>query len=333
MRTATRIWLRRAVGCAMLGFMVALQPGSLRAQDYPHRPMTLVVPLAAGGAMDIVARTVAQKLSERLGKPVVVENRVGGGTVSAATSVAKAAPDGYTLMFTPGPTLTTNLAIYKSLPYDPRKDFVPIGLTSQVAFAFVVNPSLPVASLADFIKYAKDRPGALILGSPGVATMPHLAGEILMSKTGIEIRHAPYRGSPAALNDVVAGHVHMMFADPSISVPLLGEGRLRGLGVSSRHRIAVLPDLAPMAEIGIPGFEATNWHMIVAPAHTPADIVQKLHAELMAVNALPEVKQQIEKIGLLPMASPTPEALRSFLDQEIATWSKLVQQIGLAGSQ
>ncbi len=328
-----RSWSLRGMWIAILGVALLLQQCPLRAQEYPTRPITLVVPLAAGGAMDIVARTVAQKLSERLGRAVVVENRVGGGTVLAAASVAKAAPDGYTLMFTPGPTLTTNLAIYKSLPYDPRKDFTPIGLTSQVAFAFVINPSLPVNSLADLIKYAKDKPGALILASPGVATMPHLAGEILMSKTGIEIRHAPYRGSPAALNDVVAGHVHMMFADPSISVQLIGEGKLRALGVSSRNRIGVLPELAPMAEAGIPGFEATNWHMIVAPARTPSEIVQKLHAELMAVNALPEVKQQIVKIGLLPMESPSPDALRTFLDDEITTWTKFVQQIGLAGSQ
>jgi tripartite-type tricarboxylate transporter receptor subunit TctC len=236
-------------------------------------------------------------------------------------------------MFTPGPTLTTNAAIYKSLPYDPRKDFVPIGLTSQVAFALVVNPSLPVNSLEELVKYAKNEPGALILASPGVATMPHLAGELLMSKAGIKIRHAPYRGSPAALNDVVAGHVHMMFADPAISAPLARGGKIRALGVSSRNRIGVFPDLAPIAESGIPDFEATNWHMIVAPAQTPAEIVHKLHAALMTVNAMPEVKQQIGKIGLLPMDSPPPEALRTFLEMEITTWGKFVQQIGLAGTQ
>jgi tripartite-type tricarboxylate transporter receptor subunit TctC len=312
---------------------LAILHGQALAQDYPDRPITLVVPLAPGGAMDTVARTIGQKLSERLGKPVVIENRVGGGTVVAAVSVAKAPPDGYTLMFTPGPTLTTNAAIYKNLPYDPRKDFVPIGLTSQVAFALVINPSLPVNSIADLIKYAKEKPGELVLASPGVATMPHLAGELLMNKTGIKIRHAPYRGSPAALNDVVAGHVHMMFADPLISAPLAREGKIRALGVSSLNRIGVFPELAPMAESGIPGYEATNWHMIIAPANTPAAIVQKLHTELMAVTAMPEVKQQIVKIGLLPLDSPSPATLRTFLDTEITTWSKFVQQIGLAGSQ
>lgn len=312
---------------------VAILRGPAFAQDYPSRPITLVVPLAPGGAMDIVARTIGHKLSERLGRAVVVENRVGGGTVVAAVSVAKAQPDGYTLMFTPGPTLTTNAAIYKSLPYNPRKDFVPIGLTSQVAFALVVNPTLPVNSIAALVKYAKEKPGALILASPGVATMPHLAGELLMRKAGIAIRHAPYRGSPAALNDVVAGHVHMMFADPAISAPLARNGKIRALGVSSRNRIGVFPDLAPIAESGLEGFEATNWHMIVAPAGTPAAIVKTLHDALMTVNAMPEVKQQIEKIGLLPMDSPSPETLRTFLETEIVTWGQFVQQIGLAGSQ
>jgi tripartite-type tricarboxylate transporter receptor subunit TctC len=330
---ATVMWSWLFQRLPLLALALASLHGQAFAQDYPNRPITLVVPLAPGGAMDIVARTIGQKLSERLGRPVVVENRVGGGTVVAAVSVAKAAPDGYTLMFTPGPTLTTNAAIYKNLPYDPRKDFVPIGLTSEVAFALVVNPSLPVNSITEFIKYAKEKPGMLILASPGIATMPHLAGELLMSKTGIEIRHAPYRGSPAALNDVVAGHVHMMFADPAISVPLAAEGKIRALGVSSRNRIGVFPDLAPIAESGIPGFEATNWHMIVAPAHTPTEIVQKLHAALMAVNAMPEVKQQIVKIGLLPMDGPSPEELRTFLEMEITNWGKFVQQIGLAGSQ
>jgi tripartite-type tricarboxylate transporter receptor subunit TctC len=327
MRPAWFRWLSLAT------VLIALLQGRALAQDYPSRPITLVVPLAPGGAMDTVARTIGHKLAERLGTPVVVENRVGGGTVVAAVSVAKAAPDGYTLMFTPGPTLTMYPAIYKSLPYDPRNDFMPIGLTSQVAFALVVNPSLPVNSLAEFLSYAKERPGDLVLASPGVATTPHLAGELLMNRTGIKIRHAPYRGSPAALNDVVAGHVHLMFADPLIAAPLAKEGKVRALGVSSLHRIGVFPELAPMAESGIPGFEATNWHMIVVPARTPADVVQKLHVALMAVNALPEVKEQIVKIGLVPMDSPPPEALRTLIDTEITTWGKFVQEIGLAGSQ
>ncbi len=312
---------------------VAALLGPARAQDFPNRPITLMVPLAAGGGMDFIARTIGQKLSERLGQPVLIENRPGGGTIVATVALAKAEPDGYTLLLVPGPTLTTNATIYKTLPYDPRKDFAPVALTSQVAFALVVNPSLPVQSVMELVNYAKARPGELIFGSSGVATMPHLAGEILMNKTGIKIRHAPYRGSPPAMNDVVAGHIHMMFADPVTSATLTKDGRVRALGVSSLKRLGVFPDLAPIAESGIAGYEATNWHMVVAPARTPASVVQKLSAEIRAIVAMPEIKEHIAKIGLLPLDSPPPEALKTYLDAEITTWGKFVQEIGLAGSQ
>jgi tripartite-type tricarboxylate transporter receptor subunit TctC len=317
---------------ALAGLVFASLQGQAPAQDFPNRAITLIVPLAPGGGMDFIARTVGQKLSERLGQPVLVENRPGGGTLVAAVAVAKAAPDGYTLLLVPGPTLITNPTVYRKLPYDPLKDFVPIALTSQVAFALVVNPSLPIHSVADLIKYAKDKPGELIAGTSGIAAMPHLAGELLMNKTGIQIRHAHYRGSPPALNDVIAGHIHMMFADPVTSAALAKEGKVRALAVSSRGRIGVFPELAPIAESGIPGYEATNWHMVIAPADTPAAIVEKLSAEIRAIGALPEIKQQISKLGLEPLDSPPPAALKTLLEMEISTWGKFVQQIGLAGS-
>jgi len=169
------------------------------AQDYPNRSITLMVPLAPGGGMDFIARTIGAKLSERIGKPVLVENRPGGGTIVATVALAKAPPDGYTLLLVPAPTLTTNAVVYKTLPYDPRNDFAPIALTSQVAFALVVNPALPIHSVADLIKYAKQRPGELIAGTSGVAGVPHLAAELLAHKTGIKIRSVHYRGSPPAL--------------------------------------------------------------------------------------------------------------------------------------
>jgi tripartite-type tricarboxylate transporter receptor subunit TctC len=302
------------------------------AQDYPNRAITLMVPLAPGGGMDFIARTIGAKLSERLGKPVLVENRPGGGTVVATVALAKAAPDGYTLLLVPGPTLTTNATMYKALPYDPRKDFAPIALTSQVAFALVVNPSLPVHSLAELIQYAKDKPGELIVGTSGIGTMTHLAGELLMSKTGIKLRHTHYRGSPPAMNDVIAGHVQMMFSDPVTGAALARDGKVRALAVTSKTRIAVFPELAPIAELGVPGYEATNWHMVIAPAQTPTAIVEKISAEIRAVSAMPEVKQQITKLGLEPLDSPPPEALRKYLDAEITTWGKFVEQIGLAGT-
>jgi tripartite-type tricarboxylate transporter receptor subunit TctC len=282
--------------------------------------------------MDFIARTVGAKLSERLGKPVLIENRPGGGTIVATVALAKAPPDGYTLLLVPGTTLTTNVALYKSLPYDPRKDFAPVALTSQVAFALVVNPSLPIHSVADLIKYAKERPGELIVGTSGIGTTTHLAGEILSDKTGIKLRYAHYRGSPPAMNDVIAGNVHMMFSDPVTGAQLAAAGKVRALAVTSKKRIGVFPDLPPIAEAGVPGYEATNWHMAIAPAQTPPDVIEKLSAEFRAVGAMPEVKQQINKLGLEPLDSPPAKDLSKFLDEEIVNWSKLIQQIGLAGS-
>src|SRR5262245_31702917 len=219
-------------------FAFAALHGPTFAQDFPSRSITLMVPLAAGGGMDFIARTIGAKLSERLGKPVLIENRPGGGTLVAAVALAKAAPDGHTLLLVPANTITTNTVVYKSLPYDPQKDFAPIALTSQVAFTLVVNPSLPIRSVADLIQYGKDNPGELISGTSGIVTTTHLAGELLAHMTGITIRHTHYRGSPPALNDVISGTVHMMFADPVTGTQLAKAGKVRALAVSSKTRLS-----------------------------------------------------------------------------------------------
>ena len=315
---------------ALLAFAALAVPA--RAEDYPDRSITLMVPLAPGGGMDFIARTIGQKLSERLGKAVVVENRPGGGTIVATVAEAKAAPDGYTLLLVPGSTLTTNATVYKSLPYDPRKDFVPIALTSEVAFTLVVNPSLPVHSVPELIQYAKAHPGELIVGTSGIATTTHLAGEILANKTGIKLRYAHYRGSPPAMNDVVAGNVQMMFADPVTGAELAKVGKVRALAVTSKNRISKFPDLPSIAETGVANYEATNWHMLLAPAHTPDAIAEKLSKEIRAITALPDVHDNIVKVGLLPKESPPQKDMAAFLDGEITAWGKLIQQIGLAGS-
>jgi len=318
----------------VVAVVASIAPNSLvAAQEFPTRPLTLVVPLSAGGAMDIVARKIADKMSERLGQPVVVENRVGGGTVVAATSVAKAAPDGYTLMFTPSATLTTNVGVYKHLPYDPKHDFSLIALTSQVGFVLVVNPALQVHNVAELVAAAKARPGQLFYGSPGNATMPHLAGEMLKRETGAPITHVPYRGSIPALNDVVAGHTQMTFTDPAISAPLIQAGKLRPIGVSSKVRVTALPDVPPLAEAGLPNFEATSWHMIIAPSGVPQPVADKLHATLKAILGLPEIKNAILQIGLIPLDTPDRAELSRFLDAEIPRWNGLIQDLGLAGSQ
>lgn len=317
------------IAFAFLAF-AALQTAA-QADDYPSKPITLTVPLAAGGGMDFIARTIGQKLSERLGKPVLIENRPGGGTIVATVAEAKAPPDGYQLLLVPGSTLTTNATVYKNLPYDPRKDFVPIAVTSEVAFALVVNPSLPVHSVAELISYAKQKPGELIVGTSGIATTTHLAGEILAKRTGIKLRYAHYRGSPPALNDVIAGNVQMMFADPVTGAELAKAGKVRALGVTSTHRISIFPDVPPIADT-VPGYEATNWHMLIAPAHTPDAIIGKLYKEVRAVTAMPDVHENILKVGLLPRESPAEKDMRTFLNSEIESWGKLIHEIGLAGS-
>ncbi len=289
------------------------------------------MPLAPGGGVDFVARTIGQKLSERLGKPVLIENRPGGGTIVAAVALAKAPPDGYTLLLTPGATLSSNATVYKNLPYNPRTDFVPIALPSQVAFTLVVNPSLPIHSIPELIQYAKDKPGELIVGTAGIATTTHLAGELLSHLTGIKLRYSHYRGSPPAMNDVVGGSIQMMFADPVTGAELAKAGKVRALGVSGLNRVSVFPEVPPIADT-VPGYDATNWHMILAPAHTPPDIVEKLAAEIRAIGAMPEIRQQIDKIGLEALNSPSPAELRTFLEADIARWGQLVTQIGLAGS-
>jgi tripartite-type tricarboxylate transporter receptor subunit TctC len=312
-------------------FLAGIAPAA--AEDYPTRPITVLVPLGAGGAMDILARSMAPRLGDILGKPLVIENRTGGGTVIAAAATAKAAPDGYTLLYSPAGTLTTNVTLFKSLPYDPAKDFVPVAFTSQIAFVLVVNPALPVHSVAELIAYAKAQPGKLTFGSTGTGATPHLAGEVFKSMAGIDMIHIPYKGSVPALTDVVAGHVDLTFTDPAISPQLIKDGKVRALGVTSKMRVGVVPDVPPIADT-LPGYEAVSWHMLVAPAGTPPEIVEKLHAAFKAVAQAPEIQHQMIDMGLIPVPDmPSTAELRVFLDREIGRWGSIVQRAGIAGTE
>jgi len=302
------------------------------AQDYPSRQVTLVLPFAPGGAIDIFARAVAQKLTDKLGKPFVVENRPGAGTVVAAHSVARAAADGYTVLVSPSP-LAINATLYKKLPYDTANDFMPVAYVADIPLVLVVHPSLPVQSIPDLIAYAKANPGKLAYASSGTGTTLHLSGEMLKSMTGITMTHVPYKGGPPALNDVVAGHVQLVFADPSSAIQQIRAGRVRPLGVTSAVRLPSAPDIPPIAEAGVPGFEAVSWTVFMAPARTPPAVAGKLHAELTALAATPEMREQAVKLGMVPVMSPSLEQLRGFLPREIGRWGKLVQQAGIAGSE
>ena len=322
-------------------FVVALIAGvslaasfAVHADDYPSRPITLILPLGAGGAMDILARAQFEpKLKDRLGKPIVIENRTGGGTVIAATATAKAPPDGYTLFMAPAGTLTTNATLYKKLPYDPAKDFTPIALTSSVAFVLVVHPSLPVHSVKELMAYIKEHPGQLAFGSTGIGATPHLAFEIMMREAGLKMTHVPYRGMPQAVNDVVGNHVQMAFADPAGAPALINDGKLRPLAVSSLQRINVLPNVPTMDEAGLKGFEAVSWHMIVGPAGMPKEVVDRLNGEFKRISTSADFKVQVDRMGLIAIDSPPPAELRKFLDKEIASWGQLVKDVGIAGTE
>jgi len=321
---------------ALTAFILALAPAAspcAHAEDYPVRPVTIVVPYTPGGSTEILSRMVGQKLEERLGKPVLIENKPGAGTVIGTTAVVKSAPDGYTLLMATPTPMAINVAVYKSLPYDPATDLVPLALLAQAPFVLIVNPSLPVHSVQDLIDYARKNPGQLSYGSGGVGAPHHLYAELFKSLTGIQMTHVPYKGSLPALNDVIAGHIQLMFCDIPPAAGMIQAGKVRPLGVSTKTRLAAFPDVPAIAEAGVAGFDVAGWFMIVAPAETPRPIVDKLHAELKRVVAVPEMKEQIAKLSLLPMDDPSVEEMQRFVKSEIVRWGKVVQAAGIAGSE
>ena len=308
-------------------------PTAAWAQDFPTRQITLIAPWPAGGAVDAVCRALAQPLSERLGRSVVVENRPGAGSVIGTAAGAKAAPDGYTMVMAGSGSLAISATMYKKLPYDPVKDLIPLTMGAKIPFVLVVNPSLPVHSPAELVAYAKANPGKLSFASGGPGSPHHLYGELLKSMTGIEMTHVPYKGSAPALTDVIAGHVPLLFSDTVPSLPQIREGKVRALGVSTAVRLPSAPEIPPIAEGGVPGFDAAGWGVFSVPAGTPKEVVSKLQAALNGVLVLPEVQQQIIKLGMIPSSISSPEELERFIDSEIARWGKVVAQAGLAGTE
>ena len=319
----------RLTGTAVAGLSVLPRAWAL---DYPLHPVTIVVPFTPAGSTDILARLLAQKLEQRLGKTFVVENRPGAGTLIGANAVAKAAPDGYTLLMAPSSTMATNPALYKKLPYDSTTDFIPLAGLARVPFVLLVHPSLPVQSLKEFIQYALARPGQLSFASVGPGVPHHLFAEILMSMTGIKMTHVPYKGSAPALNDLAAGHIPMMFSDIPPTLGMLQAGKVRALGVTSAARVPAIKDVPSLAEAGLPEFNVAGWHMLVAPGKTPRDIVERLHTELLAILARPEIKSEIVRLGLLEFDNPSVDGLQSFVKSEIVFWGKVVHKAGVAAT-
>ncbi len=304
-----------------------------RAQDYPSRPVTVVVPFAPGGGVDQMARLISGKLEQRFGKSFIIENKPGAGSIIAATYVQKAAPDGHTLLMAPAPTMAVNVSLYKNLPYDPTTDFSLIGLLSGTPFVLMVNVDLPVKSVPELLAYAKANQDKMTFASAGPGVPHHLFMELFKGMTGMKASHVPYRGSLPALNDLVAGHIPMMFSDLGPATGLIEGKRVRVLGISTRTRHPSFPDIAPIAEVGVPGYEAVSWQAMAAPAQTPRPILDKLNSGISAVLAMPEVRDQILKYGFLPLQNRNVDELKVFVKSEIARWGKVVQDAGVAASQ
>ena len=325
-----RMLSRRTLLAIALPAIAAKMARAAAAEDYPSQPVTFIVPFAPAGGTDILARLLGQKLEQRLGKPFVVENRPGAGTVIATNFVAKSPPDGYTIMMAVS-SLAIDATLYKKLPYDPAKDLALIALIATVPFVLVVSPSLPVYSVDDLIKLAKKRP--LNYGSGGIGTFHHLAGALFANMTGIKMTHVPYRGTAPALSDLMGGYIQLMFSDLGPALPLINAGNLRALAVTTTQRFPSLPDVPPLAEAGVPGFDAAAWQAVVAPAPTPKDIFIKLNIELNAIVATDDVHERLTDLGMNPVGTGSPDQLQHFLESEIVRWGKVVEAAGIAGSE
>lgn len=308
--------------------MVAITfSGVAAAQAYPSRPIHLVVPFPAGGPTDIVARPLAQKLSEQLGQPVIIDNRGGAGGSIGAAVVAQAAPDGYTLLMATVGTQAINTSLYARLPYDALNDFAPVSLVARAPVALVAHPSVPANSVAGLIALSKSLPAGLTFGSAGSGTPGHLSGEIFRSRTGAVIIHVPYKGSAPAIQDLVGGQIQLMF-DPVQSVlPLIRSGRAKALAISSAKRSSVLPEVPTMVESGVPGEATTAWWGVVAPAKTPREIVVRLHREIEKALAASDVRDKLLAIGIEPGAM-LPDEFSAFIRAETERWGQAVRASG-----
>ena len=315
------------VALAYLPAYAQFTPSTGSGQAYPAKPVRLVVPSAPGGGTDITARVMAPKLGEYLGQQVVVENRAGAGTMIGGELVARAAPDGYTLLMGIS-TLAINPAMYKKVPYDALKDFVPISQAVSLPNILVVHPSLPAKTVKELVAFGRARPGQIQFASAGVGTNPHLTAELFLSMTGLKMLHIPYKGSGAGIIDVIAGHVPVMTPSILTGLPHAKAGRLRALGVTSARRAGGAPDIPTIAEAGVPGYEAVQWFGILAPAGTPRAIIDRVHREAVRVLQNPETKERLVADGADPVGS-TPEQFAAFIRAETAKWANVVKAIGI----
>jgi tripartite-type tricarboxylate transporter receptor subunit TctC len=311
-----------------LGLLALLVAGNSTAQtNYPEKPIRIVVGFPPGGTVDTVGRLLAQKLTETLAKPVVVENVSGASGNIATERVAKAAPDGYTLTLMGEGQVVVNPSLYK-LPYDQVRDFAPVSQVMVQAYLLVVNNAVPARSVKELDALAKAQPGALTFASNGNGGGPHMAAELFKSVAGIDIRHIPYKGGALAIPDLLGARVTMMFASPSSVLPMVRDGKLRALAVTSLKRSSAAPGLPTIAESGYPGFEVTNWNGLLAPGKTPAAIIRKLHLEIVKVLALPDMRARLVDLGMEAIGN-APDEFAATINRDIAKWAKLIRDSGI----
>jgi tripartite-type tricarboxylate transporter receptor subunit TctC len=322
----------RSTSAAMLcaaATVLSAAPSAWAEQLYPSRPLRFIVPFVPGGATDIMARTIAAKLNESWGQPVVVDNRAGGGGAIAAVMAAKAPADGYTWFVGTISTLATNVAAYKKLPYDPLRDFDPVTLTAITPFFVVVHPSVQAATLAELLALARSRPGKLNYGSSGIGGGAHLTVEYFKMFAGIDLFHVPYKGAAQITTDLIGGQIQLAFSQPPSAVPHVRAGKLRALAVTAPKRVSALPDVPTVAEAGLPGFEANSWQGIVLPKGTPSAVTDKILAEVRRILTSAEMRERLALEGSEP-GGISPAEFRRHIEREIAKWTKVVKTTGIA---
>ena len=297
------------------------------ANGWPNKPLRFILPFPPGGGTDILGRLIADRMTASLGQPVVTENRGGAGGNVGAEAAARSAPDGYTIVLV-APSLAISPSLYSKLNYDPVKDFAPVSLVATVPNVMVTHPSVPADTLAEFIRFAKTKPGGMNFGSGGSGTSNHLAGELFNIVAGVKLVHVPYKGVNLAMNDVLSGQIHLVVIGVPAAAPHIKAGKLRALALVAPQRASALPEVPTVAEAGLPNFEVTTWYGILAPAGTPKPIVTRLNAELVKIMHAPEMKDRLATMATDPVTS-TPEEFADYIKREIVKWAEVVRQAGL----
>jgi tripartite-type tricarboxylate transporter receptor subunit TctC len=329
MTTPSRTLLLATLGAAVTSGILTVPAQAQAQSSYPNRPVRVVVPFVPGGSTDIIGRTVAQKLSEAWGQSVLVDNRGGGATIMGTEIVAKAPPDGYTLLIASA-SFTTKMSLVDKLPYDTQADFTPITLINTTPLVLVVSPNSPAKTVKDLIALAKAKPGQLNYGSSGMGGSNHLSGELFAAMAGIQASHVPYKGNAPALTDLMGGRVDFIFNGATAVMPLVKAGKLRALGVTSRERAGAAPDLPTMDESGLKGYSAVAFNGIVAPARTPRDIIARINADAVKGIHSADTRERLKADGSDPVGS-TPEQFAAFLKEEMGKWAKIIKDNGIRG--